>query len=148
MRAGWTHSHHGGTDLPSFSLGNERDQEGGQKTNRDCDPKFYKGHRTRRTLVGWKADVLKYGDNEEYERKVDGVKRVGKPRRPTEETRRKAKFNHWTASDHNRESGRNDRIDLPLACGPEVPNDHPGDDQASAQESRREPDEPGPQSLV
>src|SRR5205807_4364157 len=84
-RARRTHSQYGGTDLPGFSLGSERDQEGGQKTNRDCDPKFHEGHRTRRTLVRWKSDVLKYGDDEVYKRKVDGVKRVGKPCRPTEE---------------------------------------------------------------
>ena len=148
MRAGWTHSHHGGTDLPGISLGNERDQEGGQKANRDRDPKFHKGHRTRRTLVPWKSDVLKYGDNEVYEREVDGVKRVGKPCRPTGETRREAKFDDWTASDHNSGAGRNDCVGLQHACGVEEPHGQAGDDQASAQKSRRERDEPGPQNAV
>ena len=64
MRAGRTHAQHGGTDLPGFSLGNEGDEEGGQKTNRGGDPKFHKRRRTRRNFVLRKSDVLKYGDAE------------------------------------------------------------------------------------
>ena len=95
--------------MPGFSLGNERDEKGGQKTDRDGDPKFHKGYRTRRTLVAWESDVLKYGDDEVYKREVDGVKRVGKPCRPTEETRRQRKCDHRAASDHHGGAGRNDR---------------------------------------
>src|ERR1700724_1054920 len=94
-------SHHGSTDLSGFSLGSERDEEGGQKTHRARDPKFQKEHRSRRTLVRWKSDVLKYGDGEVYKRGMDGVKGVGKPCRPTGETRRKRKSDHGAASDHH-----------------------------------------------
>ena len=44
---------------------------------------------------------MKYGDDEVYKRKVDGVKRVGKPCRPTEETRRERKCDDWAASDRD-----------------------------------------------
>src|ERR1700730_1246337 len=115
-RARRTHAQHGGADLPGFPLANERDQEGGQKTSRAGDPKFHKRRRTRRNFVLWKSDVLKYGDGEVYKRGVDGIKRVGKPCRPTEETRRERKCGHGAASNRDGSAGRNDRVGFEHAC--------------------------------
>jgi hypothetical protein len=61
---------------------------------------------------------LKYGDDEVYKRSVDRIKRVGKPGRPTEETRRERKFGHRAASDREGGAGCNDRVGLrvPIAA--------------------------------
>jgi hypothetical protein len=57
-------------------------------------PNSIKEERVQRTLFRWKSDVLKCGDGEEYKRCVDGVKRVGKPCHPTEETPQKGFCRH------------------------------------------------------